>query len=152
MIGGNPEEIRRLARILRTQAERTVDIKDAVARGQGVPWVGLAGDRFRERLANECREMERTRAEILDAASALDRLADELEERQAAIRRAMDFVDGELSKARSTVQRFAGEVWDTLTGAEKSLHSSARRLLDSVDDLPPIGHPDWLDLARRVGG
>jgi hypothetical protein len=56
-----------------------------------------------------------------------------------------------VSAARHTVGRFAGAVWDTLTGAEKKAEEAARDLLDSVGDLPPPGHPDWLDLARRIG-
>jgi ABC-type transporter Mla subunit MlaD len=151
-VGGDPEEIRRQARQLRRVAETVSDVSDRVARGQGLPWSGHASDRFRQRLADEGRGLVRSRETVLQAAAELDRLATVLDERQAEIRRAMKFVEDELGRARSTLQRFAGEVWDTLTGAEKAVERAARDVLRHGTNLPPVGHPDWIDAARRFGG
>ncbi len=151
-LGGDPDELRRMARRLREQAGEVEHTAGRVGRAEGVEWVGLSADRFRDRLREHGREIARTRRELVDASSALDHLADELEERQLAIARAMDLVEAELSAARRTVSGFAGGVWDTLTGAERAAERAARGLLDSVTHLPSPGHPDWLDLARRMGG
>ena len=151
-IGGSPEELRRLARQLRRQAGEVDDTSARVRRAEGVRWTGLAADRFRERLAQHSKDIERTRGELLAAAAKLDQLADTLEERQRAIARAMAFVEDELDAARRTVTSFAGRLWDTLTAAEKSAEQTARGILDGIAHLPPPGHPGWLDLARQIGG
>lgn len=151
-MGGNPEEIRRQARLMRRHAESVADVGDRVERGHGLQWTGVASERFRDRLVREGRDLERARQTVLDAAKELDHLADVLEERQAAIRRAMDFVERELDSARSTIQRFAGEVWDTLTGAEKAVQQTAKDVLRTASKLPPVGHPEWVTMARRLGG
>lgn len=150
-LGGNPEELRTLARRLRTDAGEVGHTATRVRQGQGIHWVGLAAERYRGRLREHGAQIDRTRDEILTAASRLDELADALEERQRAIARAMDLVDDALTSARDTIGRFAGDVWDTLTGAEKAAEETARDLLDSVRELPSPGHPDWVDLARRIG-
>lgn len=151
-IGGDPEELRRLARQLRRQASEVDDTAARVRRAEGVRWVGLAADRFRERLAQHGREIEQTRGDLVAAAARLDRLADVLEERQRAIARAMAFVEDELDAARRTVTSFAGRVWDTLTAQEKSAEQAARDLLGRIPSLPSPGHPVWVDLARQIGG
>lgn len=151
-IGGNPEELRRLARQLRQQAIDVDDTASRVRRAEGVRWVGLAADRFRERLAQHGRDIEQTRRELVAAAASMDHLADVLEERQRAIARAMAFVEDELDSARRTVTSFAGRVWDTLTAGERAAERSARDLLDRVRQLPAPGDPGWLGLARQIGG
>ena len=150
-LGGNPDELRALARRLRTDAGEVEHTATRVRQGQGIHWVGLAAERYRERLREHGTQIDRTRDEILSAAARLDELADTLEERQRAIARAMSLVDDALASARDTVGRFAGEVWDTLTGAEQAAEETARDLLGSVRELPPPGHPDWVDLAKRLG-
>lgn len=150
-LGGDPEQIRHLARRLRTEADDVEHTAARVRAGSGVHWVGAASERYRERLRGHAREIDETRDQLLHAATRLDHLADTLEERQRAIARAMELVDDALGSARRTISNVAGAVWDELTGAEKSAEQAARSLLDSVTQLPAPGHPDWLDLARRVG-
>lgn len=150
-LGGNPEEIRRQARAMRRHADTVLDVSDRVATGHGVQWTGRAADRFRERLAREGQALAQTRETVLGAATELDHLAATLDERQAAIRRAMAAVEDEIERARSTISRFAGEVWDTLTGAEQNLEKAARRILGQASQLPPVGHPDWIQVASKMG-
>ncbi len=150
-LGGDPEAIRALARRLRSEASDVELTAARVRRGEGVQWVGLAAERYRQRLREHARDIDETRDAISDAAVRLDGLADTLEERQRAIAHAMNLVEDTLSAARSTVGRFVGAAWDTLTGAEQKAEEAARDLLGSVSQLPPPGHPDWVDLARRIG-
>jgi ABC-type transporter Mla subunit MlaD len=149
-VGGDPEAIRMLARGLRTQAGDVGHTAGRVRSGQGIEWVGLAADRYRERLRERARDIDETREAVLAAAGRLDELADTLEDRQRAIARAAAEVEDALDGARRTVTRFAGAVWDDLSGAEQSAERGARRLLDTVRELPAPGHPDWIDLARRL--
>ena len=139
-----------LARSLRTQAGDVQHAAGRVRSGQGIEWVGLAADRYRERLRERAADIEETHAAVLAAAGRLDELADTLEERQRAIARAAAEVEDTLDGARRTLTRFAGSVWDDLTDAEQTAERGARRLLDTVRELPTPGHPDWVDLARRL--
>jgi hypothetical protein len=149
---GDPEAIRVHARRVRTMAEDVGRTGDRVTSGAGIAWVGVAADRYRERLAQHGRRVASARDEILHAASVLDRLADELEARQAAIRKAMQFVEDRIADARRTVSRLGGVAEDLLTGGERAARDTARGVLGTVSGgLPPSGAPDWPALADRVG-
>lgn len=150
-LGGNPEEIRAEAAKVRSWAAELVDVRDDVRRGYGVEWVGVAGDRYRDRLTEHSRDVGECREELLDVARALDELADTLEERQAAIRRAAALVEDALAGARGTLNRLWDMGRDLWNDAERAAGEAAERLLDSVDELPPVGDPRWLELADRVG-
>ncbi len=147
---GDPEEIRHEACKLRRRAHDVNELAARVASGHGVHWVGVAADRFRERLIEQGQSLRDTEQTIRQAASDLDHLADVLDERQAAIRHAMAEVEDAIDSARSTIARFADSVWDTLTGAEQEAEGAARTVLRHAGSLPPIGHPDWVRLAGRV--
>jgi|SRR6478736_1785823 len=150
--GGDPETIRQHARRLRATAEAVARTGDRVRAGAGVEWVGVAADRYRERLAEHARRVTAAQDELLGTAGALDRLADELESRQAAIRRAMRFVEDRLDDARRTVGRLAGVADDALTAAEQAARRAAHGVLGTVaGGLPSPGSPDWSGVADRIG-
>ncbi|MET0434779.1 MAG: putative T7SS-secreted protein [Cellulomonas sp.] len=150
--GGDPEAIRQHARRLRATADDVARTGDRVRAGAGVEWVGVAADRYRERLAEHARRVTAAQDELLGTAGALDRLADELEARQAAIRRAMRFVEDRLDDARRTVGRLAGVADDVLTAAERAARRAAHGVLGTVaGGLPAAGSPDWSGVADRVG-
>jgi hypothetical protein len=89
---------------------------------------------------------------MLDAARALDTLADELESRQEAIRRAMRLVEDRVDDARRVVGRLGDLADDALTAVERGARDAARSVLRTVGDaLPAPGAPDWSGLADRVG-
>jgi ABC-type transporter Mla subunit MlaD len=150
-LGGDPDDIRDEARRLRRVAASIESEAATVSRGQGVHWHGAAGDRYRERLARHARAIRDGAGEAGDAASELQRLADALEERQAAIRRAMNFVGDLIDSARRTINSMAGEALDALSDAERAAHDQAQRLLSSTRHHPSPGDPAWLDLARKLG-
>ncbi|WP_431838369.1 WXG100 family type VII secretion target [Cellulomonas sp. Y8] len=150
--GGDPEAIRQHARRLRATADDVARTGDRVRAGAGVEWVGVAADRYRERLAEHARRVTTARDELLGTAGALDRLADELEARQAAIRRAMQLVEDRLDDARRTVGRLAGVADDVLTAAERAARRAAHGVLGTVaGGLPSPGSPDWPGIADRIG-
>ena len=150
--GGDPEAIRQHARRLRATADDVARTGDRVRAGAGVEWVGIAADRYRERLAEHARLVAAAQDELLGTAGALDRLADELEARQAAIRRAMRFVEDRLDDARRTVGRLAGVADDVLTAAEQAARRAAHGVLGTVaGGLPSPGSPDWSGVADRIG-
>jgi len=150
--GGDPEAIRQHARRVRSTAEDVARTGDRVRAGAGVEWVGLAADRYRERLAEHGQRVAAAQDQLLGTATLLDRLADELEARQAAIRRAMRFVEDRIDDARRTVHRLAGAADDVLTGAERAAREAAHRVLGTVaGGLPTPGSPDWSGVADRIG-
>lgn len=149
-IGGNPDEIRAQAARVRTWAESLDATADDVRAGYGVTWVGVAGDRYRERLREHAQHVTDRRDELRGLARDLDRLADELEERQAAIRRAAAAVEDALDGARRTLGRLwdmGRDLWDA---GEREAEAAARRVVDAVGELPPPGDPRWLEIAKDV--
>lgn len=150
--GGDPEAIRQHARRLRSTAQDLARTGDRVRAGAGVEWVGVAADRYRERLADHGRRVSAAQDRLAGTAAALDRLADELEARQEAIRRAMRFVEDRIDDARRTVHRLAHLADDALTGAERAAREAARGVLGTVaGGLPTPGSPDWSGVADRIG-
>lgn len=147
-IGGDPDTIRDKARTLRTWALDVQTTRESVAAGSGVQWVSTAADRYRERLLEHSRAIGDARDEMIEAADALDALADALEERQELIRRAMNAVTDAVDGARSTLGRLWGWARDELSDAENAARDKAQELVDSMRDLPPIGDPGWLDLGK----
>ncbi|WP_250448586.1 WXG100 family type VII secretion target [Actinotalea sp. C106] len=143
-IGGNPDEIRAEAARVRGWAESLEGTADRVRTGHGVTWVGTAGDRYRDRLREHARDVTDRRDELRDLARALDRLAEEVEERQAAIRRAAAVVEEAVDSARGTLGRLWGVGRDLWTAGEREAEAAARRVIDTVGELPPPGSPRWV--------
>lgn len=151
--GGDPEAIRAHARRVRSMAEDVGRTGDQVRAGAGIEWVGVAADRYRERLAQHGRRVSAAQQELLGTAASLERLADQLEVRQAAIRRAMQFVEDRVAEAQRTVRRLGGVAEDALDTAERAARDAARGVLGTVaGGLPSPGAPDWSALADRLGG
>ncbi|HRC13325.1 MAG TPA: hypothetical protein PLX68_10655 [Dermatophilaceae bacterium] len=120
-------------------------------RGHGIQWHGLAAERFRDRLAASSRDVDDVATSMREAAVKLDQLADALEERQAAIRQAMNWVTDMVEGAKRKLNSLAGEAADRLSDAERAVQEQARRVLSTASAAPHPGDPQWLDLARRLG-
>lgn len=150
--GGDPDAIRQHARRMRSTADDLDRTGDRVRSGAGIAWAGVAADRYRERLAQHGARVAAAQDAVLGAAGALDALADRLEARQAAIRRAMQLVEDRVDDARRTVHRLGGLADDVLTVAERGTRDTARVLLGTVaGGLPSPGQPAWTGLADRIG-
>lgn len=150
-LGGSPEEIRAVARRVRGWAVSTDAAADRLRSGLGVQWVSTAAERFRDRLVDHTRAVHGSRDELLELARDLENLADTLEERQAAIRRAAALVEDALDGARRTLGRLWGIAREELSDAERNARRVAEEILDTVGDTPPVGSPDWLELSRKLG-
>lgn len=125
---------------------------ERVRSGAGIEWVGVAAERYRQRLADHGRDVANAQDEMLQAARALDVLADELEARQAAIRRAMQFVEDRVAEARQVVNRLGDFADDVLTVAERSTRDAASAVLSVAGrGLPNPGAPGWSDVAQHIG-
>lgn len=146
-VGGDPDEIRDEARRLRGLATEIEPEIAVVRRSEGVQWHSVSADRFRDRMREHARDMDDARLEVLEAAAALDRLADALTERQRAIRAAMNAVHDLLDGARRTVAGIIDSGAEALSEAEKA----AERLLENPPALPVLGDPRWVDLAKKLG-
>jgi hypothetical protein len=131
---GDTEAIRGLARTMRDQgAELRTHAEWLLSRTEAVPWQGLAADAMRARVGAQVEALRRTADLAADAAAALDRHADEVDQRKALIaaieRKAMALV---------------AAAKDRLAGLMSSV------LPDPIDELldrfvpPPPGHRDWL--------
>lgn len=151
-IGGNPEEIHALARRLR-QWSADVDVTAGRVRaGDGVQWAGAAATRYRERLAEHATAIDDARDELLAAAKALVELADELTEKQAAIRRAAQAVEDAVDGAKKTLGRMWGVAQEELTEVERSAGHAAQQVLSTVGSkLPDNGAVGWIELGLQVG-
>lgn len=149
-LGGNPEDLRSLARRLRKQADEVEATATRLKAGQEVQWTGIAAVRFQERLAAHGQELETSRDSVTSAATKADQLADALEERQRAIAAAIDKLNDAANQARSTLNRFAGAVWEDLTNLEQANQRKAEHLLDELKDPPALGDPHWIDIAKEL--
>jgi uncharacterized protein YukE len=150
-VGGDPHEIRDEARRLRRVAGAVEEEARSVRRGHGIQWHGLAAERFRDRLAASSRDVDDVATSMREAAVKLDQLADALEERQAAIRQAMNWVTDKVEGAKRKLNSLTGEAADRLSDAERAVQEQARRVLSTASAAPHPGDPQWLDLARRLG-
>jgi ABC-type transporter Mla subunit MlaD len=150
-LGGDPDEIRGLANMVRGYAADVAVAGRALADTAQIEWTGPAADRFHRRLDEQQADVADVRSTLMDAADALDRLANTLQARQEAIRRAMDAVNGMLSDAGDVLGGLADKALDVLSLGQREAADRARDLLDGVGSLPPLGHPDWLDVAARIG-
>ncbi len=114
--------------------------------------MGVAADRYRDRLADHARQVDRARGELVAAAAAVTHLADTLEERQAAIKKAMHFVDDAIHAASRTVERLSAQAAHTaLTSSEAVAKAGAEAILGHRVRLPQVGSPDWTSLADTIG-
>ena len=117
---GDTAVIRRLVLRLDEQAADLMREADGlVARSEVCTWSGWAADAMRSRTRDRAAALRRTAGRHHDAADALARHADEV-----------DQVKGLIEAAERRVGRLLGELGD---------------LLDRVVPPPP-GHRDWLDL------
>jgi len=151
-VGGNPEEIHALARTLRRWSADVDIAAGRVRAGDGVQWVGTAAQRYRKRLADHAKAVDAARDELRDAAKVLTELADELTERQAAIRRAAKAVEDTVDEAKNTLGRLWGVAQDDLTQVERAAGDAAQQVLTTVGSkLPDHGALGWIELGLRLG-
>jgi hypothetical protein len=134
---GDTEVIRALARTVRGHGTAIhAEAEELLGRAEAAPWEGLAADAMRLRVRGQVHALRHTARLHEDAATALERHADDVDRLKALIAAIEHQVMALVEAARS---RLAGlvDLLDTV-------------LPDPVDELlahfvpPPSGHRDWL--------
>lgn len=133
--GGDPDAIRDLALKVRTWAVDVNGTRDDVRAGSGANWVGSAADRYRIRLAEHAQDITDAHDEMIDAAVALEKLADELEERKKFLSNVVDAVADKVDEAVKTVNRYANIALDELTDLERAASSAAKDFINRAGKL-----------------
>lgn len=129
---GDTTAVRALARAMRGQAADIHGESAALlARTDEVLWSGLAADAMRGLARDHAARLAASARAHESAAQALERHA-----------RAVDHVKGLIAAAEHRVERALDHVGD---GASGVLHSRVAHWLAHVD-LPPPGHPAWLEV------
>ncbi|RLV56178.1 hypothetical protein D9V41_06985 [Aeromicrobium phragmitis] len=138
MIGGDPEDLRRLAASVRRVAEGLADDTDRAASARHVEWAGVAATAFREELRTRQLEGTEISAAIHDVAREIDRLAETLQQRQSALLVALETAGRSVEDAQQWIADGVTDLVDTAEGL-------AREALDTIGD----GAEALEDAARR---
>ncbi len=125
---GDPRAIRRLATQLREQGDDIrADADRLVAEAEQVAWQGWAADAMRAHVARRAAGLRQAARAHDEAATALDRHADEVERLQALI---------------AAIERRAHRL---IAGARERLADLGRRVLEGVTGLSPDPVDELLD-------
>lgn len=131
---GDTEAIRQLARTMRGHGAAINAEADALlARAEATPWSGLAADAMRFRARTQVLALCRTAGLHDEAATALERHADDVD------------------RLKALIAAIEGRVMDLVAAARNRLGDLIAAVApDPVDELlarfvpPPSGHRDWL--------
>jgi hypothetical protein len=131
-VEGVRHEARQAMRLAMQSRAAAADLRRATT----VDFKSKAADRYREDLRHQADAAEHAAEGIEQAARALFRHADEVEERLAQIAR---------------VERwFAGLVDDAAREVAHGVGDAARAVLDAADRAPLPGSPEWLEFTQGL--
>ncbi|PXA68689.1 hypothetical protein [Cryobacterium arcticum] len=147
-LGRRSAELRILAEDTRTRA---TTLRAAV----GTTWVSAAAATFIEQLGQRAGNLDASATSLEEAADAIDAHIRAVEAVKQAIAEAEQWISDRWNDAA----RLVGNTVEVISeGAEnvfeffgtevpRALVSEADELVRTVRELPPVGSPDWLDLA-----
>jgi hypothetical protein len=144
MVYGNPEEIRRLATRVRTEADLTRAEAGRGGNADAVEWKSLAAQRYRTQLTGA---LDQARA----AVGELEELSDALIRHAAAVQHRLDQIAAAERWLRNQAEQAAGEARDLAAKAR----GLAGDLVDGVTDVVSDGvdwvkrHTDVLEVDAR---
>jgi hypothetical protein len=153
---GDPEELERLARRLRTRAGLVRQgAADQVRAGERAHWVSAARQAYRQVAVRDGRDVEAAAERLEAAAAALARHAEAVRERLAAIARAEAAVRSWLGDRLRQAEAARDLVARTVTG---ELDAAVRQLAQDPwvglpfdpQRLPGPGEAGWLDVHRML--
>lgn len=153
---GDPEELERLARRLRTRAGLVREsAADQVRAGERAHWVSAAGQAYRQVAARDGRDVEAAAERLEAAAAVLARHAEVVRERIAAIAGAEAAVRSWLGDRLRQAEAARDLVARTVTG---ELDAVVRQLAQDPwaglpfdpRRLPGPGEAGWLDVHRML--
>ena len=106
----------------------------SLRRGDGVHWVGLAGDTFRRRMSDRAQDALTTCGDCEGYAAALDDLATTLESRQSQLAALVAEAGATLDEVRDAVVSGAGDALDVAQGMASSARELAEQTASTVKD------------------
>lgn len=111
MIGGDPNDLRRHATTLRGWADSVDEESGRLRRSEDVEWKSTAGDSFRGLVATAATGIGTVSAQIREAATGFDHLADTLEDRQQWLEAAKQRIEDGIESVEDVVERGAQKAW-----------------------------------------
>ncbi len=111
-IGGDPDDLRHHATVLRGWADSVEDEADRLRSGEDVEWASTAGDAFRHLLEGDVGRVTGVAGRLRDAAERLDDLAATLTDRQQWLEDVRAKVEAGIDTAENLVESGARKVWD----------------------------------------
>jgi len=162
---GNPEEIRRLATRVRTEADLTRADAGRGGQADAIEWKSLAAQRYRTQLTDALRQARSAAGELDELSAALTRHAAAVQERLDQIAAAERWLRSQADRAAKEVRDLAGDVVDGVSdlvsgGVDwvqrhtKDLEVDLRQRADDLNrDVQRLSGGDaaWLDAARSRG-
>lgn len=150
---GDPDQIRAVATRLRAVADDVSTERAAVVAGMDVDWQSAAATAFRDELTEWAGSVGRSVEEIVQAAAAVDRHADEVEEKIELIRAAEEWARQEIADLRDTVSGVGGHIKAFVGDVVSDAVDFAKVRLGAVPDvLPSPGDLGWLDVRDGLRG
>jgi uncharacterized protein YukE len=129
-IGGDPQDVRAVARRIRSWADEVDDDATSVRQAKQIDWKSTAASSFVAKIETRYDEVTAVAESMRDAADAVDHLADVLEDRQ-------DTLNDLLEKAGKTLADAEDMVRDGVTdliGGVTSLADEARKKAEDLKD------------------
>ena len=134
MIGGDPGAFRADATQVRGWVDGLESDAASLRRGEGVHWVGLAGDSFRRRISERAQEALATCGRCETYAAALDDLAATLEARQQQLAALLAEAGATADELRDAVVNGAGDALDVAQGMASAARDLAEDAAGGVKD------------------
>lgn len=145
---GDPGEVRAVARQLRALAAEVGDSADRLVAGHDMEWRSTAASTFRAQLTECTGQVRGCIEELEEAARAVDRHADEVAERLAAIAAAEVWARQQIAGLREEAEGLV----EGVVGGVRDLAGDAWNTMRNLpDQLPTPGSVDWLDISERIG-
>lgn len=149
---GDPDELDRLAGVLRARADEVRRRADAqLTEAQAAQWVSISAAAYRDRLAERRAEAHQAADGLEQAADVLVAHAREVRERIAAIARVEEAVTG-------WFRRQAGEIGEIVDGVRAGVSQALSGEPPwagwrfTPQTLPPPGDKGWLDVGEFMRG
>jgi ABC-type transporter Mla subunit MlaD len=129
-IGGDPQDIRAIARRVRVWADEVDDDASSVRRAKDIDWKSTAASSFIEKIETRYEQTTAVADSMRDAASEIDHLADVLQDRQDTLSDLLEKAGKTLADAEEMLRN---GVTDLIGGVESLANEAKERAEDLVD-------------------
>lgn len=129
-IGGDPQDVRAIARRIRLWADEVDDDAASVQQAQQIDWRSTAASSFIDKIQTRYEQTTAVAESMRDAADAVDHLADVLEERQDELSDLLEQAGRTIADAE---QMLRDGVTDLIGGVQSLADDARRKAEDLVD-------------------